>query len=88
MKFWIPKFERFAWLSPAVKSSREEQQPLLADHEEEEQHADQNGLYPPNKCWTSDNSEPHNRHDHLPVYETIHQYADALLQAHSSLLMR
>ncbi len=61
----------FSW---AVRDSqtREESARLLESHDGEE-HADEDGLYPPNACWTRDHPSPPNPHKDLPVYQTIHR---------------
>lgn len=78
-----------AWRNPTTRSpswavpttrSHVEQEALLANPDEE-QHADSDGLYPPNSSWTSDNPNPPNPHARLPVYRTIHQYAEFLLKS-------
>ena len=43
------------------------------DEEDQEEVADEDGLYPPDSCWTSDNPNPPNPHAGLPVYMTIHR---------------
>ena len=72
-----PKHHRgFSW---AVYNQRvlEERQRLLgpeADHDDVHgDHADADGLYPPNSCWTRDHPNPPNPHKDLPVYQTIHR---------------
>ena len=64
----------FSWSIRALRA-QEEQEHLLerANTHDEEDHADSDGLYPPNACWTSDNPDPPNPHRDLPVYETIHR---------------
>jgi hypothetical protein len=53
--------------------THDERDHLLAAAHDEEEHADSDGLYPPNCCWTSDNPDPPNPHGGCKVYENIHR---------------
>lgn len=53
--------------------THDERDHLLAAAHDEEEHADSDGLYPPNCCWTSDNPDPPNPHRECKVYENIHR---------------
>jgi hypothetical protein len=53
--------------------TNEEREHLLATAHDEEEHADSDGLYPPNSCWTSDNPDPPNPHGGCKVFENIHR---------------
>ena len=64
----------FSWaVRDAHARDEQEREHLLAAHDDEEEHADRDGLYPPNACWTKDNPSPPNPHKNLPIYQTIHR---------------
>jgi hypothetical protein len=78
MKRPSPSSRGLTWAIRAAQSREEHEAFLL--NEDEEEHADRDGLYPPNSCWTIDHPDPPDPHAHLPVYRTIHQYAKLLLK--------
>lgn len=59
--------------------AREEQERLLESQHDEEDHADSDGLYPPNCCWTRDQRRPPPHADqygieNCNVYKNILRY--------------
>ena len=62
----------FSWAVREARA-RQEQEHLLAVEHDDGDHADSDGLYPPNSCWYADNPNPPDQHADLPVYTTIHK---------------
>ena len=64
-------------IEPLSTRTNTELEHLLEDQHEDEEHADSDGLYPPNCCWTADEPRPVAadlfRHEQWPVYDNIHK---------------
>ena len=69
----------------APARSNSELEGLLEEQHEEDEHADSDGLYPPNCCWTADRPRPAGaalfRHDEWPVYDNIHRIRHEIINS-------
>lgn len=74
-------------IEPLSNSSRRdsELEQLLEEEHEDEDHADSDGLYPPNCCWTADRPRPQGvglfNHEQWPIYDNIHKIRHEIINS-------
>lgn len=85
-----PSTSGYGTLSPGgnhltTYRTNDELEHLLEEQHEDEEHADSDGLYPPNCCWTADEDPPKAAdlygHYKWPVYDNIHMIRHEIINS-------